>query len=185
MNVAGIQGRQSDTGIFATGLYAGGELWFFAKKAGFGAEIDEARMVIKNTGNVGIGITTPSEKLDVRGNIKLHSDGSLYAPGGVENLRIIRGTVNGDGTINQGSGFTVNNPSTGVFDINFTTAFSIKPTVVCSGMHPTDGANTDGVIQCLVNHPNQITTTVARLIITDGANAIRNSPFSFIAIGPR
>ncbi len=185
MNVAGIQGRQSDTGIFATGLYAGGELWFFAKKAGFGAEIDEARMVIKNTGNVGIGITTPSEKLDVRGNIKLHSDGSLYAPGGVENLRIIRGTVNGDGTINQGSGFTVNNPSTGVFDINFTTAFSIKPTVVCSGMHPTDGANTDGVIQCLVNHPNQITTTVARLIITDGANVIRNSPYSFIAIGPR
>ena len=180
MNVAGIQSRQVGTGI-----YAGGELWFFTKRSLFGVVTDEARMVIKDTGNVGIGITTPSEKLDVRGNIKLHSDGSLYAPGGVENLRIIRGTVNGDGTINQGSGFTVNNPSTGVFDINFTTAFSIKPTVVCSGMHPTDGANTDGVIQCLVNHPNQITTTVARLIITDGANAIRNSPFSFIAIGPR
>jgi len=99
--------------------------------------------------------------------------------------KIVRGTVNGDGTIDEGLGFTISKGPTGVFDINFNiNTFSDTPSVICTGMHPTDQQNTEGRLWCIVDHPNQITNNKARVIITDSSAILRDWPFSFIAIGP-
>src|SRR5262249_52377208 len=65
-----------------------------------------ALMTLQDNGNVGIGTTSPQAKLDVRGDVKLGTNGQLFAPGSEENLRIIRGEVDKDGNIFLGSGFT-------------------------------------------------------------------------------
>jgi hypothetical protein len=44
---------------------------------------DSERMRIDSNGNVGIGTTTPSEKLEVNGNIKIASNSSIYSDGDV------------------------------------------------------------------------------------------------------
>jgi hypothetical protein len=90
---------------------------------------NSAAVVITNTGDVGIGATSPQAKLDVRGDVKLGSSGQLFAPGGQENLRIIRGIVDKDGNILQGSGFTAQRESIGLYTITFNTPFSASPVV--------------------------------------------------------
>src|SRR5204863_1184179 len=45
-------------------------------------------MTIQDNGNVGIGTVSPQVKLEVRGDVKLGSGSQLFAPGGLENLRI-------------------------------------------------------------------------------------------------
>jgi len=56
-------------------------------------------MNITPAGGVGIGTDKPdpASKLDVRGNIKLGLAGELFAVGGTENPRTIRGVVGMDG----------------------------------------------------------------------------------------
>lgn len=48
--------------------------------------------------NVGIGTANPTDKFEVRGNVKLGSHGEFFGPGGIENLLLVRGMVNLDGT---------------------------------------------------------------------------------------
>jgi len=69
--IASIQGRQD-----GTGTVAGGELWFFTKPIGTAVGIDVARMMIGQSGNVGIGTTTPVNKLDVEGGLAV---GATYS----------------------------------------------------------------------------------------------------------
>jgi hypothetical protein len=72
-----------------------------------------ARFMITKTGNVGIGtsvVSFPGAQLDVRGDVKLGAFGQLFAVGGDENLRTVRGrfTFNGavPGGIGAGQGWT-------------------------------------------------------------------------------
>lgn len=93
---------------------------------------------IDGANKIGIGTTTPQAKLDVRGDVKLGSTGQLFASGGEENLKIIRGVVDGiNGTVDHGSGFTVTHIDHGVYLISFDTPFSEVPTVtVTCGQDP-------------------------------------------------
>ena len=80
-----------------------------------------------------------------RGDIRLGSAGDVFAAGGHENLRIVRGTINGcgTGTIQYGSGFTLEPgcaPQT-TRTIFFNTPFSSPPSVTataigCAGRSP-------------------------------------------------
>ena len=88
---------------------------------------------------IGIGTSAPNAKLDVRGDVRLGATGQLFAPGGDENLRIIRGTVRNSGgvlTVESGSGFTisglVSNGISSGFNVTFTTPFPSKPTITVS-----------------------------------------------------
>jgi len=129
-----------------------------------------------NGGKVGIGTTAPNDALDVRGNIRLGSTGQLFAPGGVENLRILRGRINAAGGITTGTGFTVSKTGTGAYTVTFTTAFSGEPTITAT---PQVALARIATCTSVFAGSAQFRTFVA----TSGA-AI-DQDFHFIAIGPR
>ena len=132
-------------------------------------------MCQSTNGRVGIGTSSPGGKLDVRGDIKLGSSSQYYAPGGVENLKIIRGTVDPAATIYSGTGFTVVRSSTGNYTVIYSQAFASPPTVVVSGgdeiLVTSYGWSTTGFL---------VTTYKNTAPATDA-----NAWFTFIAIGPR
>lgn len=63
--------------------------------------------------------------LDVNGDIQISN--GLSVPASPEKLTLIRGTVNFDGSIAQGTGFTINHWDTGHYIVNFSTPFSNTP----------------------------------------------------------
>lgn len=132
------------------------------------------------SGNVGIGTTTPQSKLQVAGDVKLGPSGQYFAPAGEENLRMIRGSVAGNGTILNGSGFTCTRTANATYSVTFNTAFSSNPSIIisCGAAGGTLNSQDSATI------PTASTTGFTVLI------GVRNigfsdEPFSFIAIGPR
>jgi hypothetical protein len=95
----------------------------------------------------------------------------LFAPGGEESLRIIRGAVDVNGNVLIGSGFTVQLGEPGHYTINFNTRFSGVPVVTISAdigfAHTTCTANSCSVLT-LNNIP-----------------VFASLAFNFIAAGPR
>ena len=88
---------------------------------------------------------------------------------------IIRGNVAGDGTINEGTGFSVTRDSTGSYMITFTLAFSDTPSVAVSA-----GSSTAAVTA-------QTGATISAsscAVFTFSGGSVADLPFSFIAIGP-
>lgn len=95
--------------------------------------------------------------------------------GALGGMRVIRGTVNFDGTIIEGTGFSATQNATGDYTVTFDTAFSDPPSVVVSKVDPsTGGAELDG-------NPTASSFDVATTASGGGA---ANRDFCFIAIGP-
>ncbi|MBI3853139.1 MAG: hypothetical protein HY298_23050 [Verrucomicrobia bacterium] len=126
-------------------------------------------------GNVGIGTNSPQSKLHVRGDIRLGSSGQYFAPGGQENLRIIRGVVNAAGTILAGQGFTVTKGPTGFFTVTFSPAFSDMPAVTVTAQ-----SGIDRMATC-----TSVSTSSTGIWTRDSAGTATDNQFNFIAIGPR
>jgi hypothetical protein len=129
------------------------------------------------TGNVGIGTAAPLARLDVRGDVRLGSSGQYRATAGEENLRMIRGMVDDDGTILEGAGFSVIRNSAGNYTIVFNTAFADAPTVVSTPELRSGGFTT------YTDSSNAGQTHVILSLLNGEGRA--DSPFHFIAIGPR
>ncbi len=86
-----------------------GGLYFFRTASGLGAATSVAfpDLVIGNTGNVGVGTTTPASKLTVNGGIQIlgAGNGIKFADGSIQ-TKAIAGTINGTGTANRLAKFT-------------------------------------------------------------------------------
>jgi len=82
----------------------------------------EADIILAPDGNVGIGISTPIEKLDVDGNIKLSGEVNRTSQGSVDLIPFAYGIVNVDGTIRHaGTGnWTSSRSSVGKYTIVIT-----------------------------------------------------------------
>lgn len=127
-------------------------------------------------GNVGIDIQNPIAPLQVNGNVRLGSGGADYAASGTENLRMVRGSINGDGSIARGSGFTAvhNGPvGSGSYTITFSPAFSGVPSVTVSAVNV--AARAGGSISA---------SSVTVSTINFSTSAPVDDSFSFIAMGP-
>ena len=104
---------------------------FYVDEAGVGRRLT----VQRGTGNVGVGTNTPAATLDVRGDIKTGPSGQYFAAAGQENLRLLRGYVNGvSAQIEAGSGFTVSRLGTGHYRITYDTPFPGEPTVTANAI---------------------------------------------------
>lgn len=111
--------------------------------------------------------------------LTLGSSGQYYAPGGQENLHIVRGVFSATGSIIVGSGFTVAHPSTGVYTINFTTSFPSAPAANAtadSGGGNARVAMTDGVTGSVLT---------IRVMSISSSPANTDAPVHFIAMGPQ
>lgn len=136
-------------------------------------------LILNQSGNVGIGVTVPNSKLEVRGDIRMGSDGQHFATGGEENLRVMRGIVSADGSAPDGCCFSVNRADTGTYDITFATPFSGPPVVTATAIAFSVVASiapptADSVRVHILRRDNSA-------ILGDSLNAA----FNFIAIGPR
>lgn len=134
------------------------------------------RLTVATDGNIGIGTDAPAARLDVRGDVKLGSAGQYFAPGGQENLRIIRGVVASDGAASHGSGYTSTRTATGVYVITITTPFPSWATVTATA------ATSSPVF--ITSSASTVTSGVT-LRAFDAAGSPVNTLFNFVIAGPR
>jgi hypothetical protein len=140
--------------------------------------------LVVNSGRVGVGTSAPTAALDVRGDLKIGAAGQLFAPGGEENLRIIRGTIRLQATglaISAGSGFSIGRAPNGDFVITFTTPFNEPPTLTVSAT--LSGSRDYG----LSLFSRSVSATGATINPGSNFTIPENFPslLHFIAIGPR
>jgi len=119
--------------------------------------------------------------LRVDGHIKLHTDGSLFALGGVENLRVIVGRVSTEGKGLGGSGFSAERSSEGSYSISFDNPFRNPPVVVVS---PVSAAAGDKLLT-ISNLSASEFKVIAKDVISRDEGRSRDSEFTFIAMGLR
>ena len=153
---------------------------------GYGFHIDSivagainTRLFIANDGKTGIGTKAPAEMLEVSGNIK--ATGNVAANGktaavGEETLRLIRGSVFGNGTKEVGSGFT-SSRANNRYQITFDNAFTSIPSVTAT-------INNNDAYSISVY---DITTSGFKLRtnLTDNKADHIEQRFCFIVAGPR
>lgn len=132
-------------------------------------------MTLRGDGNVGIGTTDPVVKLDVLGDIYIGAGPRYSVPGAEENLKMVRGTINSNGTPMTGCCYSVSHPLTGSYDITFTTPFTATPSVTATTRDIFTVASTVAL------GSSSVRVNVYRNDASGGANAT----FDFIAIGPR
>jgi hypothetical protein len=89
-------------------------------------------------------------------------------------LRVLRGTVAADGTIQEGTGFSISKGAAGIYTIDFTTDFSDVASLVatCLSASYVAGIDTQAAGQVVLNI--KVASTLA----------LADQPFNFIAIGP-
>lgn len=95
--------------------------------------------------------------------------------GALQGERRIRGTVNSDGSVAGGKGFSVAKTGTGAYTITWDPVFADVPTFVVTpyGL---------GALSAKAGGVDATQATVAIYVSTSGANV--NTPFGFVAVGP-
>lgn len=168
----GTLALEGDTHAYLTFFPDGME---FGRKGYFG-------FATPTTGDITIGNEVTN------GRIKLAtSGGTVLAAGGEENLRIVRGSVNPDGSILQGLGFSAEHTGQGTYTITFNPPFLGTPVIT------TSEAGSRYVGYLIIVNVYNVTATGATITIytwnTDGGGFsilyVDSIGFRFIAVGPR
>lgn len=131
-------------------------------------------------GQVDADVTDLQAQIDAL-QIQLDAIASAQVANEGEELRIIRGTVNADGTISQGTGFQIIKiglPGNGKYELIFNPAFPTPPTVVAS---PIGGSG----IHISVNTSEAAETEINIWHKLGDSWSSFDRPFHFIAIGQR
>lgn len=139
----------------------------------FDTSISPTGLTVNSQGRTGIGTTTPTDALEVRGNIRFGLAGNIQVIGGEETLRVIRGSVSFNGTIGAGTGFAVTPLVNGTYQINFSTPFLGDPTIT---LNTTDFR----IVRVGLVSPSSF-----RVDMVDLNGLTVGSGFHFIAVGPR
>lgn len=137
--------------------------------------------VVLATGGLG---QRPVDRLtvDSTGNVLIrNSAGTLdyYATAGEENLRILRGHVEADGTPTRGCCFSVSKCGTGCYDITYTRPFADIPSVT---IQPSAG-EIDATLAGF--GPGSTPTSTAVRVITRYNGSSIDARFDIIAVGAR
>jgi len=126
----GVQnGNQGAAAISSIASVSGGQHLSFTTVPS-GANTASAafeRMRIDSAGNVGIGNTSPSEKLEVIGNVRI--SGEVHSPptGAANLIPAAYGRVSSTGVVYYGTlGYTVVHTSTGKYTIRFTSGSTLS-----------------------------------------------------------
>jgi len=158
-----------DTEISAQSTDSGGRRWTLQSSGAGTPGLTGSFQIIDRTAVASRLIIDTAGKVGVSTN-------NLFVTGGGENLRIVRGTVNADGSVVSGAGFTVSKAGTGLYTITFTTAFQDTPAVTATAV-------TDGVTSLDTLAAGSFGCGVHAGSVVGGNRADRQ--FSFIAIGSR
>jgi hypothetical protein len=102
----------------------------------------------------------------------------VYVPGGEERLRLLRGTVSGNGSIIAGAGFGVVYLGEGEYSILFNPGFNSPPSVTVSAHAPDGGKPRWAQIRVIL--PGSFVVD----FIDGGPNDRIDSDFSFCVMGP-
>lgn len=100
------------------------------------------------------------------------------SPGPV--LSVMRGVIDGDGTIRSGEGFSLSRTATGVYDITFTNDFAGTPSVVATVYNRGIYTSTSGSAQT-----KSLTSSSVRITGFNSVGSPLDVGFCFLAIGPR
>ena len=123
--------------------------------------------------------------LRVEGHVKLHTDGSLFAPGSAQNLRIVAGHVNNSGGVVAGDRFTASRSAAGAYSVLFADPFpSPNPPVVVASPVNADKSDTLLTLRNLTGKGFDIVSTDV-IPGGTGENNPQNTEFTFIAMGLR
>lgn len=99
--------------------------------------------------------------------------------GALGGMRILRGTINSDGSTAWGSGFSSAKNATGDYTVTLDEAFGDEPTVVLSCNQ------TAGALDAKIKGGVAVTTSgFSVYTLTTTSGALTDSAWDFIAIGP-
>jgi len=140
-------------------------------------------------GSFGIGTFTPSARLDVQGDISASGDvrlGGLSALGASARTRVIWGVVRPNGSIASGSGFTVQQLSTGRVRITFTAAFSSPPAVLVTRVYGDVSIDAGTSVNAAETAVLDMADAGSAIVATaNSAGNLANAGFTFVVLGPR
>jgi len=152
--------------LYPDGPVAGRKGYFGFTSAG-GSDITLAN----ETGTGRIVLDAPN------GIVMTDSGGSHFPAGGMEELRLVRGNIDGNGTTDAGTGFTCERLSEGDYEIIFNPPYTGTPSVTVTCVQADGDNRYANTFDLTANH-------VFVLIEFPGGSGT-DSDFSFCAIGPR
>lgn len=139
------------------------------------------KLYVDAAGNLGLATSSPAERLDVRGNIKLGAGGDFFGLGCLDNLRVIAGRVSTSGTVQSGSGFTVQRTALGRYRVDYSSAFTGVPVVVATLV---DTIERDNFLTVVASTAGGFELHSKDDDHTADAD-YQDSAFNFVALGPR